>query len=182
MRCKHEIIDKKVCFYTYEGQKISESYFFKDIAIDNWLKNSPDSPSMILALDSESIDQKLLQNQYSHMKVLTWAYLNPYKKDGKINEDHKILWNMPTVWPEHGYEGIDSSLFKKDWGALASSLHFASMEGYPSIKDYLLYDLAETGQYLSSWNENNVWALNPEYLKSLLQNQHIEIYLSLIHI
>lgn len=176
MRCKHEITDKKVSFYTYEDQKISESHFFKDIAIDNWLKNSPNSSSMILALDSESIDQKLLQNQYSHMRVLTWAYLNPYRKDGKINQDRKVLWNMPNVWPEHGYESIDSSLFEKDWGALASSLHFANMEGYPSIKDYLLYDLAETGEYLSSWRENNVWALNPEYLKSLLQNQHIEVF------
>ena len=176
MRCLHEIRGGNTIFYS-DKTKIAENHFFKEIVMHKWLSEGPNQPSRVLGLSADIFKAKLLDKQYSHMKVFTWAYLDLDHGNEQEIKNRKLIWDQPYLWPKPHNTTLANDLSNEDWTPLDSSMHYAVMEGYPSVKDYVLYDLAETGDYLSSMDSNNMWALNPEYLKSLLLNQHIEMYM-----
>lgn len=170
-----ENIEGNTRFFTYEHTQIAQGHFFKDIILDKWLSNGPDESSTVLGLTANA-KGKLLDKQYSHMKVFTWATLNPRSGNEQWDINKELIWEMPYMWPKPDTANIVNDLSDKNWTPLASSMHYAIMEGYPSVKDYFLYEFAETGDSLSAYNSNHIYAVNPEYLKYILQNQHIEMY------
>jgi len=179
MRCSQEIRGGDTKFYIASNpeKEVSSNYFYKDIIWEIWLKNQDDDNYSILGLDKTGF--RLHQDlQYHHMHHFSWAYLNPFiDNQGQIDTQKNILWDMPYLWPENmSINTVLNNLESQEWNDLKSSMHFAMMEGYPTTKDFILHNYAVTGSTSSNLDDWNPWKINPEHLKTVFNDQHIEMF------
>ena len=89
----------------------------------------------------------------------------------------EFLWNAPVTDPPFDFSGHYESCVSGKRMDIFSAYHFATMEGYPTAGDYLLYDLATTGNVGGAAGfSGRGWQVSPEYLRELLGEGAIEIW------
>ena len=102
------------------------------------------------------------------------------KSDDKevSREEVECLWNAPVTDPPFDFAPHVKEMANAERMDIFATYHFATMEGYPTAGDYLLYDLASCGRVgaAAGFTGDGSWQVSPEYLRELLSSGGIEIW------
>lgn len=96
----------------------------------------------------------------------------------RCKEEVEYLWNAPVTDPPFDFTPHFNDTREAKRMDIFSAYHFATMEGYPTMGDYLLYDLASCGGVgaAAGFGDDPGWQVSPEYLRTLLDESGIEIW------
>ena len=156
-------------------EQTSEISFWDNLVFQLWLGSNKTYKGNLFSPDKKSDDfrREHIDANTRYAKLLTMSRL-PNLAAGEA----EFLWNAPVTDPAVDFQPYYQHAEKKQWHETFSAYHFATMENYPTRGDYLLYDLATCGDTgdAGGFTGKRGWQVSPEYLRSLLQDNSIEIW------
>ena len=181
--------DEEKVIVTEDSDNQDRKWLWEDIIFDQWLGAKTKDSINILGSKNASMNTDQIDLFKKHhidtftrnAKIITMGHIpnldGGQKDNPKIRERIEFLWNAPVTDPPVDFSEYTESIFSGKRPEIFGAYHFATMEGYPTKGDFLLYDLASTGNEGDAMGEGDrTWQVSPEYLRYLLAEQGIEIW------
>lgn len=115
----------------------------------------------------------LFDRNSKYFKVLTTAQI-----PNITSNQEEFLWNAPSMDPPVDFAKHYAAYERGEWNEAMSAYQRASLLGFPSVSEFLLYELAATTDEGAAGGLNGTrgWQMSPAYLSKLLDEQGIEIW------
>ena len=154
---------------------LSGNSFWQDIVFKNWLAQG----KILIPEHAADCATRPLQKQdifnYSqrYAKVLSFVQFTMDDKDEQ-------LWNRPISDPELVYTPENQEAMKTGkWNSSILGVQNATIAGYPTLRDLLLYELAVVSdQYASvGWQQTGRgWQYNIDYMRKIIGENSIKLW------
>ena len=130
---------------------------------------------------AEFLDE-YVDNHAKYCKLLTFAEIPSLEPapghEHRSADELSFLWNAPIVDPPPNFEEHYAEMVDGKRPDLFSAYNNATTHGYPTMGDYVLYDLASCGNSGDAIGANGsvLWQVSPEYLREIFGESSIEIW------
>ena len=189
--------DEKITLQPTKGSNNQDGmWLWRDVIYQQWLGvNTKGSINILGSKISPNTQKKYHQTtdlinffKIHHIdkftrnaKIITMGHISNLDgeepQNPKKREQIEFLWNAPVTDPPVDFSEHTESIYSGKRPEIFGAYHFATMEGYPTKGDFLLYDLASTGNEGDAMGEGDrTWQISPEYLRYLLGEHGIEIW------
>ncbi|EED33606.1 hypothetical protein NOR53_1576 [gamma proteobacterium NOR5-3] len=159
-----------------------------DISVSSAAPDKASSLSLLGTTEKPEDSIRSRKDNYSrYAKCLTMGEVsisgsgNTSNKETTVEpsrDEIEYLWNAPVTDPKIDFSEYFDSVMRGERMDVFAAYHFATMEGYPTLGDYLLYDLATTGSpgAAAGFNDQRGWQASPEYLRTQFEDGGIEVW------
>ncbi len=148
--------------------------FWQSVVFQQWLGVTSGETNLLgSSCTPESFRDSHIDRYTRYAKLVTMAQVPDL-----ASETDDFLINAPVTDPPIEFQSHTHLLEARKWSPVFSAYQLATVQGYPTKGDYLLYDLASTGDEgnAAGLSSRKDWQVSPEYLRSLFATQGIEIW------
>lgn len=155
---------------------------WRDLIVGELLGQGGSAPLTGVEAPPDIFLDNYVDNHAKYSKLLTFAEIPNLEPapghEHRSEEELSFLWNAPTVDPAPNFEKHYTEILQGKRPDLFTAYSNATSHGYPTLGDYVLYDLASCGNSGDAMGANGsaLWQVSPEYLRELFGESSIEIW------